>query len=110
MRVIFVTFNSTRASSIYSTKVSCCVRVVTPRPPPCFVSAAEHDPLRDEGEEYARRLEEAGVAVDFKRHEGQIHGFFSLLMLHGSEGGMQQAVKAIRATVGRYQKAQAASG
>ena len=57
---------------------------------PAVVMTAEHDPLRDEGEEYARCLEAAGVPVDFQRHEGQIHGFFSLLMLHGSERGMQQ--------------------
>lgn len=29
--------------------------------PPCFISAAEVDPLRDDGPEYARRLEAAGV-------------------------------------------------
>lgn len=64
--------------------------------PPAVVLTAEHDVLRDEGEAYARRLEEAGVAVDFRRHERQLHGFFSLLMLPGSEKGMQQVVRAIR--------------
>ena len=52
--------------------------------------------LRDEGEEYARRLEEAGVPVNFQRHPGQMHGFFTLLMLPGSERGFQHVVKAIR--------------
>ena len=64
--------------------------------PPAVVLTAEHDPLRDEGEEYAQRLEEAGVPVDFQRHARQMHAFFALLMLPGSERGFQQVVKAIR--------------
>ncbi len=64
--------------------------------PPAVVLTAEHDPLRDEGEEYAQRLEDAGVPVDFQRHDRQMHAFFALLMLPGSERGFQQVVKAIR--------------
>jgi acetyl esterase len=70
--------------------------------PPAVLMTAEHDPLRDEGEEYARRLEAAGVPVNFQRHEGQMHAFFTFLMLHGSERGMQQVVKAVRAHVVRH--------
>ena len=64
---------------------------------PAVVLTAEHDPLRDEGEAYAERLRASGVAVDFKRHTGQLHGFFSMLLLPGSERGFQQVVKAVRA-------------
>ena len=76
--------------------------------PAAVVMTAEHDPLRDEGEEYAKRLEEAGVTVDFKRYPGQIHDFFTLLMLPGSELGMQQVSKAVRACIVHHTKGQLA--
>jgi acetyl esterase len=43
-----------------------------------FIITGELDPLRDEGEAYAARLRESGVAVDVRRYDGMIHGFFQM--------------------------------
>jgi acetyl esterase len=46
--------------------------------PPAYVLTAGADPLRDEGDEYAQRLQEAGVAVTHRTFPGQFHGFFTM--------------------------------
>lgn len=46
--------------------------------PPAVVVSAEHDPLRDEAEQYAARLRADGVRVELRRVRGQIHGFLAL--------------------------------
>ena len=46
--------------------------------PPAYVLTAGADPLRDEGDEYAARLKQAGVNVTYKHFPGQFHGFFTM--------------------------------
>ncbi len=49
--------------------------------PPTLMVTAEYDYLRIEGEEFARRLAEAGVAVRAVRYRGMEHAFFDKLGL-----------------------------
>jgi acetyl esterase len=46
--------------------------------PPAYVLTAEADPLRDEGDEYAAKLQQAGVSVTYRTFPGQFHGFFTM--------------------------------
>jgi acetyl esterase len=58
--------------------------------PPAVVILAEYDVLRDEGQAYADRLQDAGVPVEVHVHPGQMHGFFTLLMLPGHDEAIDQ--------------------
>src|SRR5262249_33951022 len=60
--------------------------------PPALVITAEFDPLRDEGEAYAARLDAAGVSTGKARYDGVIHGFFGMgAMLDAGKRAMAEA-------------------
>ena len=59
----------------------------------------EADVLRDEGEAYASRLRQAGVAITTVRYDGITHDFMMLNPLsdtHATRAAVAQAVSVIR--------------
>ncbi|WP_021599277.1 alpha/beta hydrolase [Actinomadura welshii] len=65
--------------------------------PATYLVTAGFDPLRDEGEAFARRLEEAGVPVALRRQEDLIHGFANIWSLGGRfQEAVSEAAGALR--------------
>ena len=68
--------------------------------PAALVITAEFDPLRDEGEAYAARLREKGVATVLKRYDGVTHGFFGMpSFVEKSRTAIAEASAALRAAI-----------
>jgi acetyl esterase/lipase len=71
--------------------------------PPALIQVAENDILRDEGEAYGRRLDEAGVEVTTIRYNGMIHDFGLLNALAnepGTRSMLRHAAAELKARLG----------
>jgi acetyl esterase len=68
--------------------------------PPAHIVTAGFDVLRDEGEAYAQRLREAGVAVTHRREEDLIHAFVNAVGISAvSRAAVRRAAEPLRAAV-----------
>jgi acetyl esterase len=67
--------------------------------PPGLVITAEFDPLRDEGEAYASRLNSLGVPTTSVRFGGQIHAFFGMPGIGDGATAVALAGNALRAAL-----------
>lgn len=66
--------------------------------PPAYILIAGYDPLRDEGLAYAAALEAAGVPVEVRRFDDQIHAFVLMVdILDSANEAVTEIAAAIRA-------------
>ena len=69
--------------------------------PPALVVTCELDPLRSEGEAYARRLQAEGVGVTHEHYPGMIHGFARMFaVIDAGHRVVEQVAAAMRDTFG----------
>lgn len=69
--------------------------------PPAIIHTAEFDPMRDEGNAYARKLLAAGVAVEHVCHDGMVHNFHAMgAILPQAQLVISQIGEQIRRAVG----------
>lgn len=77
--------------------------------PPAFVSTAEFDPLKDEGQAFAERLQQAGNQVIFKEYSGVVHAFFNLPKITQKALRLHEDIQQILKPILYPQKSQAIS-
>ncbi|MDY6918589.1 MAG: alpha/beta hydrolase [Pseudomonadota bacterium] len=63
--------------------------------PPAIVVTAGFDPLRDEGRDYAHKLQQAGVAVRQLEFPGMVHGFANILIAQSARDAVSDMAQAL---------------
>ena len=70
--------------------------------PPALIATAGFDPLRDEGDQYAAALHDAGTPVDLRSMGSLTHGFANLFPLGGGSAvATTELISALRAHLSR---------
>jgi acetyl esterase len=65
--------------------------------PPALIVTAGYDPLRDEGEQYGERLQDAGTPVMVRRYDDLAHGFLRLdLIVDRAREANAETIAALR--------------
>jgi acetyl esterase len=67
--------------------------------PSTYLITADLDPLRDEGREFSKKLEDAGNQVIYKNYPSLIHGF---LLMQGFLPEAREAIKEIADAVKQF--------
>ncbi|HEY1655447.1 MAG TPA: alpha/beta hydrolase [Candidatus Tumulicola sp.] len=69
--------------------------------PPATIFTAQYDPVRDDGAEYARRLREDGVTVEYRCFDGLVHAAFQMANIGaGPRGFLDAAAGALERIAG----------
>ncbi|MFE3869247.1 alpha/beta hydrolase [Flavobacterium sp. LS2P90] len=92
------TTNAKERKEIYASPLLATKEQLTDLPP-ALVQTAQNDILRDEGEAYARKLDEAGVKVTAIRYNGMIHDWALLNALSnvpGTKSALLQAAAELK--------------
>lgn len=92
------TTNQNERNEIYASPLRATIEQLKGLPP-ALVQTAENDVLRDEGEAYARKLDEAGVNVTATRYNGMIHDWGllnALATVPGTQSAMLQAATELK--------------
>lgn len=70
---------------------------------PVVMIIAEHDILREDGEEYVRRLQACDVPVEVHRYDGQLHGFIGFAgKLDAARDAVDDSAAALRRAFGLF--------
>jgi acetyl esterase len=69
--------------------------------PPALILTAECDPMRDSGERYGRRLQQAGVPVTISRYPGMVHAFMALgaVVPEAANGAFAEVAQTLRSVL-----------